>query len=194
MWHVWRVTCVVWRVCVCVTHLNRCKTSFVVVTFFTCRGHGSCFPSHANESMGSSRKGMWTHIPVPAFLFVWQAAKPRTALRNFTSRLSQSGIFFCSQHDDPIHFLESGFDYVWHYWKPYTVFEKYYQGIYFRSNCLGWFACYRTQFLTDLFKDPFLSSVIPMVTPTRCHRTTGGNPFVGDCGQTWLPNLHTLIC
>ena len=31
-------------------------------------------------------------------------------------------------------------------------------------------ACYRTQFLTDLFKDPFLSSVIPMVAPTRCHR------------------------
>ena len=52
----------------------------------------------------------------------------------------------------------------------YIVFEKYYKGIYFRSNCLGWFACYRTQFLTDLFKDPFLSSVIPMVTPTRCHR------------------------
>ena len=41
---------------------------------------------------------------------------------------------------------------------------------YLRSNCLGWFACYRIQFLTDLFKDPFLSSVIPMVTPTRCHR------------------------
>ena len=39
------------------------------------------------------------------------------------------------------------------------VFEKFYKGIYFRSNCLGWFACYRTQFLTDLFKDPFLSSV-----------------------------------
>ncbi len=36
---------------------------------------------------------------------------------------------------------------------------KYYKGIYFRSNCLGWFACYRIQFLTDLFKDPFLSSV-----------------------------------
>ena len=54
--------------------------------------------------------------------------------------------------------------------------EKYYKGIYFRSNCLGWFACYRTQFLTDLFKDPFLSSVIPMVTPTRCHRANWGNP------------------
>ena len=36
--------------------------------------------------------------------------------------------------------------------------------------------------LTDLFKDPFLSSAIPMVTPTRCHRATGGNPFMGDCG------------
>ena len=63
---------------------------------------------------------------------------------------------------------------------------KYYKGIYFRSNCLGWFACYTTQFLTDLFKDPFLSSVIPMVTPTRCHRANWGNPFVGDCGQTWF--------
>ena len=30
------------------------------------RGHGSCFPSHANEAMGFSRKGMWTHIPAPA--------------------------------------------------------------------------------------------------------------------------------
>ena len=36
-------------------------------------------------------------------------------------------------------------------------------------------------FLMDLFKDPILSSVIPMVTPTRCHRATGGNPVVGDC-------------
>ena len=41
----------------------------------------------------------------------------------------------------------------------YIVFEKYYKGVFFRSNCLGWFAGYRTQFLTDLFKDPFLSSV-----------------------------------
>ena len=42
------------------------------------------------------------------------------------------------------------------------VFEKFYKGTYFRSNCLGWFACYSTQFLTDLFKDPFLSSVSHM--------------------------------
>ena len=27
------------------------------------------------------------------------------------------------------------------------------------------------------YNDPFLSSVIPMVTPTRCHRANWGNPF-----------------
>ena len=32
----------------CVNHLYRCKTSF------HCRGHGSCFPSHANEAMEGS--------------------------------------------------------------------------------------------------------------------------------------------
>ena len=37
------------------------------------RGHGSCFPSHANEAMGFSRKGMWTHIPVPATETVFHA-------------------------------------------------------------------------------------------------------------------------
>ena len=65
------------------------------------------------------------------------------------------------------------------------------------NDLIKWFyfftvACYRTQFLTDLFKDPCLSSVIPMVTPTRCHRANGGNPCVGDCGQSWLPNSHIL--
>ena len=42
---------------------------------------------------------------------------------------------------------------------------------------------YRTQFLMDLFKDPVLSSVIPMVTPTRCHRAIGGNLVWGDGRQ-----------
>ena len=44
------------------------------------------------------------------------------------------------------------------------------------SNGLGWFARYRTQFLTDHYNDPSLSSVIPMVTPTRCRRANWGNP------------------
>ena len=35
----------------------------------------------------------------------------------------------------------------------------------------------------------FLSSVISMVAPTWCHGAIGGNPFVGDWGLTWLPNL-----
>ena len=64
---------------VCVKHLNRCKTS----NFSSSRGHGSCFPSHANEAMGFSRRGMWTHIPVPAFFPKWRAAKPRTTMLTF---------------------------------------------------------------------------------------------------------------
>ena len=40
----------------------------------------------------------------------------------------------------------------------------------------------------DHFKDPILSSVIPMVAPTGCQRAIGGNPFVGECGLIGLLN------
>ena len=63
------------RVCVCGTS-EQTKN-------FARRGHGSCFPSQANEAMGFSRRGMWTHIPVPAFFPKWRAAKPRTAMLTF---------------------------------------------------------------------------------------------------------------
>ena len=71
------------RVCVCtiwtdVKLLRWLRFTFQYFHFPVCRGHGSCFPSHANEAMGFSRKGMWAHIPVPAFIFVWLGAKPRT--------------------------------------------------------------------------------------------------------------------
>ena len=29
--------------------------------------HGSCFPTHAKEAVGFSRKALWTHFPVPAY-------------------------------------------------------------------------------------------------------------------------------
>ena len=41
----------------------------------------------------------------------------------------------------------------------YIVFEKYYKyykGISCKSNGLGWFARYRTQFLPDHYNDPVL--------------------------------------
>ena len=41
----------------------------------------------------------------------------------------------------------------------YIVFEKYYKGLYCKSNGLGWFARFRIQFLPDHYNDPFLSSV-----------------------------------
>ena len=42
----------------------------------------------------------------------------------------------------------------------------------FKSKDLGWFARFRIQFLLDHYNDPFLSSVIPMVAPTWCHRAS----------------------
>ena len=36
--------------------------------------------------------------------------------------------------------------------------------------------------------DPFLSSVISMVAPTRCHGPIWGNPYQGECWQTWFQN------
>ena len=51
-------------VCVCQTLFLRVLSFFLPITIS--RGHGSCFPSHANEAMGFSRKGMWAHIPAPA--------------------------------------------------------------------------------------------------------------------------------
>ena len=44
---------------------------------------------------------------------------------------------------------------------------------------LGRFARFGIQVSTDRYKDPFLSSVIPMVAQTWCHRAIGGNPNVG---------------
>ena len=46
--------------CVCVS------TSVPKRKLKNSRGHGCCFPSHANEAMGISWMGMWTHVPVPA--------------------------------------------------------------------------------------------------------------------------------
>ena len=45
--------------------------------------------------------------------------------------------------------MESGYDYVWQYRMPYNVFEQYLTWLFYSSNNLGWFACFRIQFLPD---------------------------------------------
>ena len=45
--------------------------------------------------------------------------------------------------------MESGYDYVWQFRMPYIVFEKYLMWLFYSSNNLGWFACFRIQFLPD---------------------------------------------
>ena len=146
--------------CVCVKHLNRFKTSPFFFSSFSpsnkgcqsqSRGHGSCFPSHANEAMAFNRKGMWTHIPVPAFIFVWRGAKPRTPkTENFVlhgyrnlrfSSASYSTLFalhFYSHGEGLSREPYSDFPYFGHYLMAFLItmvfseylplFEGYYLG------------------------------------------------------------------
>ena len=67
----------------------------------------------------------------------------------------------------------------------YILFTKYNHEIYFRSNCLGWLHIKGLSSWWISSKNPILSSVISMVTPTWCHWATWGNPFAGD---------HYVIC
>ena len=46
-------------------------------------------------------------------------------------------------------FVDSGLNSVWQYWIPYIVFVKYLMWLLYKSNDLGWFACFRIQFLPD---------------------------------------------
>ena len=73
-------------VCVCALVVTGVLLNCFVLTFpprFS-RGHGSCFPSHANEAMGFSWKGVWTHIPVPAQLLI--VGKALMQLQSHTER------------------------------------------------------------------------------------------------------------
>ena len=129
------------------------------------------------------RSSTYLHIP---FLW-WEEAQPKNLHVDFyifTALLPQSML------DDDLFvvfwsLVLSTFDI---FRETYTLFAKYSHEIYFKSNYSGLVARYRTQFLMDLFKDPILPSVILMVTPTRCHRATGGNPFQGECRLIGLRN------
>ena len=77
------------------------------------------------------------------FIFVWQAAKPRTA--KFNLYFTVVAIWYSLVSTACTYsFLESGWGYIWFLRKTFIVFTKYDHGIYFRSNCLGWFVRYRT--------------------------------------------------
>ena len=57
---------------------------------------------------------------------------------------------------------------------------------------LVWLCLHGIQFPTDPMMDQFLSSVISMVAPTRCHGPIGGNPVWGDC-STDLTSEFTVF-
>ena len=48
-----------------------------------------------------------------------------------------------------VKLVNSGLNSVGQCWMLYIVFEKYFKGLYCKSHDLGWFACFRIQFLPD---------------------------------------------
>ena len=80
---------------------------------------------------------------------------------------------------------------VWSFWS--TLFDGI-PGKAFRRSLLGpdlyQLFAEGIQSLTDHWHDPFLSSVISMVAPTRCHGPTWGNPLWEIVELTWSRTWH----
>ena len=83
--------------------------------------------------------------------------------------------------------MESGYDYVWQFRMPYIVCEKYLMWLFYSSNNLGWFACFRIQFLPDHI---MIHSCLVCLWKWMNMRYTGGwcyqDPPVGCWGGLWL--------
>ena len=130
------------------------------------------------------------HRDVPAFFMsffcngTWLTREPPSRFCQMRCHLmlcTFSAICFSTIFSDV---LTSFFDVCILTWSTYDIFgktfivlAKYRHEIYFGSNCLGWLHVTGLSSWWISSNTPIVSSVIPMVTPTRCHRATGGNPF-----------------
>ena len=82
--------------------------------------------------------------------YVFDLFSPRSCRRRIMGYFGKQSPkhYFGFQHAGQ-NSMESGYDYVWQYRMPYIVFEKYLMWLFYSSNNLGWFACFRIQFLPD---------------------------------------------
>ena len=110
------------------------------------------------------------------FSLQWQGA-PRTPTTELEFYTVAAIWTYFRWHDVSCNSLDSGFIYVRQFPKTFTVFAKCHHEMYFRSSCLGLLHVTGLSSWWISSKIQFCLVVIPMVTPTRCHRATGGNPF-----------------
>ena len=142
------------------------------------QGHTASLTHRVQRRYGLGWDMRADHPDVPAvwFFSAQQGAKLRTSktdmvhlhgCHNLNSTpiiLSLVGSLFCS---------------IWCRFRSRTSFGRtsIIRGVRRRLICFpSNLHVYRTQFLTDLFKDPFLSSVIFMVAPTWCHGALEATP------------------
>ena len=100
---------------------------------------------HASEPFSDFRRN---HIADSIMFF--DLFSPRSCRRRTMGYFGKQSPkhYFGFQHAGQ-NSMESGYDYVWQFRMPYIVFEKYLMWLFYSSNNLGWFACFRIQFLPD---------------------------------------------
>ena len=185
-------------------HLNRCKTSTYLFVLSIHAGGQSHVCSWLPNEEGRNRDwndslGRWGHVPAISSSFcrsffiywIWRPAKPRTgeliSLR--VSRACHNLVI--------IHFEVCTFAATWYlftHWFIYssleTIWTRFWWGSWFSElhpvgcilppgdlpyfiNCT--FLGFSSRRITTMIQ--FLSSVISMVSPTRCHGHVWGNPL-----------------
>ena len=132
-----------------VTYLPICRSVSTVDQAVTLR----CFEStrlpqsvlHASEPSSDFRRN---HIADSIMFF--DLFSPRSCRRRTMGYFGKQSPkhYFGFPHAGQ-NSMESGYDYVWQFRMPYIVCEKYLMWLFYSSNNLGWFACFRIQFLPD---------------------------------------------
>ena len=190
----------VWGVChsVCACNIWIDEKLLSYFLFYISRGDHPC-----TVSDGPTKRPQYVRISrlitVTYLLFIlqlWQGAKPRTSTTEFWFYTVVATWDFLWRRFQPICmvFLQS-----WPKATPrtlqwlFSIFGTYLEAslvaIVF-SECFPLiirFSFFNYCFPVN-FADPFLSSVISMVAPTRCHGPIWGNPYQGECWQTWFQN------
>ena len=195
-------------VCVCVEHLNRCKTSTIIPNWQGACGHhaNACQRSYAwwwKQSLINSvylrflsqflrhfdngtRPSPKPHHRVFDFVYV---------CRNLNLLWFYStGLSFSPLQKSLLNFGWITFDLVFVLPFPFSYTEfpmntslRTPLGLCFVGSCIQ-----GIQFQPDPMKDQFLSSVISMVAPTWCHGPIWGNP-VGRLLTEWTSEFTVLI-
>ena len=136
-WVVWSTTCT-------------CKTQFELLTKLLHCVVSTLHGCHNLYCMHQNLPQIFAETISPTVLWFFDIFSPRSCRRWTMGHFGkQSPKHYLGFQHAGHHSMDSGFNYVWQYRMPYIVFEKYLMRLFYSSNNLDWFACFRIQFLPD---------------------------------------------